>query len=315
MNRAVLLSLSLCVLAAFACNEARDETPSPSLWTKSSFADGETLAVLSTEFHNRFEADIDMLVLFGAERLAPGHSFYRPVRNDTTGVGAALFDQGEDFGSNDALHGVLWMGPDWIDASDEAVLGTLAHETAHRFAAMVSYDDGGKSPATDLTGDPYHWSFFLDSGASPLRGNDWRVVAPGIYEAQPVDTFAYSDLDLYLMGLVSADQVSPVTLLTHPTTADDRPDDRFEPWSNRVDSSTRLYAVPKSVTIDQIIAVHGKRSGFTGHHIRQGWVVVSHDESSEEERKHLLERIERLAPQWESYYTRATRNLGTIEVY
>lgn len=328
MSRGSRLGWVLPPLVALlaACGEPTAQPRVVRLDAAGAIADEAALVALSQRFYGRFPDQFDMVVFFGTREMVPGYSFYLPVQNDTPGLGyeidgSEFFDDSTLMGSGGRLQGVIWMGPDWIGSPDaegpDSVLGVLAHETGHRFGAMLHYDAGGKSPATDLVGDPYHWSFFLDSGGSPLRGNDWVRVSEGVYEARPPARLTYSPLDRYLMGLLSAEDVGPITLLTQPRTMSGGSDDRFQPWSEAVRATTRVLAVPKTVTLDQIVAVHGPRHpgvGFDARTIRQVWVLVCPQDAAQEEPSSLVERLERLAPLWEAYFERATGTLGKVTV-
>jgi hypothetical protein len=60
-----------------------------------------------------------------------------------------------------------------------------------------------------------HWSYFLDTGGSPLEGNAWTWVGGQSYRAStPFELRAFSDLDLYLMGVLPAADVTPERLLS-----------------------------------------------------------------------------------------------------
>ncbi len=57
-----------------------------------------------------------------------------------------------------------------------------------------------------------HWSYLLDSDASFLYGSDWTDHHDGTFTATDVLS-GFSDLDLYLMGLVGPESVDPFWLL------------------------------------------------------------------------------------------------------
>jgi hypothetical protein len=51
-----------------------------------------------------------------------------------------------------------------------------------------------------------HWSYFLNSGGSPMEGNNWNEFAPGQFRTDR-PTFRFSPYDLYTMGLIPPSEV------------------------------------------------------------------------------------------------------------
>ncbi len=78
--------------------------------------------------------------------------------------------------------------------------------------------DGGRLPlaADALLGrDRSHWSYFLNTGGSPMEGNRWEETAPGEFHTRPV-SFRFSPLDLYAMGVALPEDVPPFFLIAEP---------------------------------------------------------------------------------------------------
>jgi MYXO-CTERM domain-containing protein len=61
-----------------------------------------------------------------------------------------------------------------------------------------------------------HWSYFFNSGGSPMEGNLWTEFSPGMFRTER-PTFRFSPFDLYLMGLIPASQVPPTFVIAEPT--------------------------------------------------------------------------------------------------
>ncbi len=61
-----------------------------------------------------------------------------------------------------------------------------------------------------------HWSYFFNTGGSPMEGNNWIQTAPGLFQTLH-PTFTFSDLDLYNMGLLSPVDVRPSFYIANPT--------------------------------------------------------------------------------------------------
>jgi hypothetical protein len=58
-----------------------------------------------------------------------------------------------------------------------------------------------------------HWSFFLDTGGSPLEGNAWELAGHDYRTVTDATSGEFSALDLYLMGAAEAAEVDPMLLL------------------------------------------------------------------------------------------------------
>jgi hypothetical protein len=282
----------------------------------------EALAQAARLFYAEYPDDFDMIVLWSAPEFAPGYSFYLPVQNDVPGIGQAhfgreFFNDSAEFGST-RLQGIIWMSPDWRtkDASAEdpaSALGTLAHETAHRWAAAPYFAEDNGHLSDGLLAGTAHWGFFLDTGSSPLGGNRWEHVKGSLYRATPVRTTLFCDLDLYLMGLITADDVPPIMLLTRPRTETGEPDTRFRVDSGRVTEVITIAADAESVTISQIVAAEGLRradEGFAAAEIRQAWVYVVSEAASPPDSD--LEKLEAMQARWSRFFDTATRGLGSV---
>ncbi len=60
-----------------------------------------------------------------------------------------------------------------------------------------------------------HWSYFVQSGGSPMEGNNWVEIGPGVFRADP-PTRRFSPVDLYFMGLLPASAVPPFFVIVNP---------------------------------------------------------------------------------------------------
>lgn len=281
-------------------------------------ADVELLQNIAKKFYADHTDEYDMLVLWGSFALSPKHSFYLPVKNDVPGigyknVGTEFFDDSANFGSQN-LQGVVWMGPDWISNSNDAtgpasVLGVLAQETGHRWAATLYFvDQLSGETSTQLLSDPYHWAFYLNTGASPMGGNFWNDLGGGSYELLPVDNIEYCELDLYTMGLISAEEVEPIKLLINIKNGDDTETPGTKKLKiARVPVATTVEADVKTITIDEIIAAEGRRerdAGYNARTIRQAWIYVYDDAAGPNNSE--LTRLSELQSQWKDLFETAT---------
>ena len=254
-------------------------------------------------------------------------------------VGPEFFDDGDEFG-NEHLQGIIWMGPDWLENSraggvqadsvgqqadivgPDSVLGILAQETAHRWGATIRFQSEElKDVSEALLGSPFHWSFLLDTSASPLGGNAWVALGDGLFRAEPVDALLFSPLDLYLMGLLNAEEVGPIRLLGNARGIEEGAG-LFSPQGDRVTHPVTVRADLIEISIDQVIEVEGLRDadrqsgssgfGFTAAHIRQAWIFVQEPGAPTD--RGALDRLGVLAAEWPAEFDRMTGGRGAISV-
>lgn len=309
-----------------ACGLSGSNSPSDVavVQTQNVIANTDLLASVAKEFYRTHPDHYDMLVIWGSAEFAPGTSFYLPVKNDVTGlgyrhIGDDLFDNSADYGST-ILQGIVWIGPNWITNTDQSDgprsnLGILAQETAHRWAATAYFQD--PDTATDsssLLEDAYHWNFYLNTGASPMGGNEWQALGNSMYRAMPAETVTFCPLDLYLMGLIPPEDVGTIDLLENPRSQNTIASVTKSIASAKTDAEITVEADLKSITINQIIAAEGTRgpdTGFNATTIRQAWIylyktpsLTSYSDPNE---------IEDLRTKWYDFFYQATGGRSEID--
>jgi len=324
MNRVVPV-LYVCTVSLWGCAGSSPIGGSIAVVrSEETTANRELLVKVANEFYRTHPDRYDMLVLWGAPEFSPGSSFYLPVRNDVPGIGYEhlgpdSFDAGGDYGST-RLEGIIWLGPDWIHDAEgiggpRSVLGILAHETGHRWGCLVHFEDPKAGPSDALLGDGLHWSFYLETGADPMGGNQWRSLDGSLYQAQPVDRAAFCPLNLYLMGLLPAESVPPLKLLVNVRDENDGPVGGISPYTRRVSSPLTVKADMKEISVDQIMATEGRRDpnvGFSAKRIRQAWVYVYRDFTSSSSFGEI-KALEALQHRWDTFFSEATGGLSTMD--
>lgn len=176
-----------------------------------------------------------------------------------------------------------------------------------------------------LIGFAGHWSFYLDAGQSPAGGNRWHDNGNGTFTvggAVPGDV-AYSDLDLYAMGLLPAESVQPFALLTNVVVPPDSADplnggnvtSATFPWFDT--TPLTVEAVREAHTIEEIVEANGPRSPSFPEARRElsvGFVMVTGEDNSVHDVMSAQATFEPIANALSSAYERATRSLGTMRV-
>jgi uncharacterized protein (TIGR03382 family) len=134
-------------------------------------------------------------------------------------------------------------------------------------AILVPGPDGG-APSGELEGFAFHWSFWMDATGSPAGGNAWKDNGDGTFtvSGQSPATVRYSMLDLYLMGLASANEVPPFGVLenavpptgiTDPFTKQPYGASSF-PWFGAAPFT--VPATRRMLTMADVITVNGVRA-------------------------------------------------------
>jgi hypothetical protein len=185
--------------------------------------------------------EYDFVLIVGNDDDVPEDLYYgqySPVKNDTAGLGKRLYDRTQEFGSNGHLQGVIHL-----PARAGIQGGPSLHEFTHRWANdYLPSSNGG------------HWGFSSVHGQ--LGGFDGgTLVGKGAktYQVAPFGTFAnggnslgYGDLELYLMGMLSAGAVAPIKVAKNPKMTDYK-------------TGTFTADAMEEITMRQLITKHGVR--------------------------------------------------------
>ncbi|WP_444912598.1 CARDB domain-containing protein [Microbulbifer sp. PAAF003] len=217
-------------------------------------------AVIAQEFYEHHPDIYDFLVVFSAfeYETEDALAFHIGVRNDVQGIGMSQFDLSHLYGSDGRLRGYIDMAAasryelNPLEPAYEDVLSTLAHETLHNWGIKINVQKDGAEVSDVLLGkDDAHWNFFLDSGASVEYGHRWRDNGDGSFTATAARRF-YSPLDLYLMGINTAEEVPDFYVI--------QPQDGTE--YTRYDISRQGVSVTGTreyFSIQDVIAAEGER--------------------------------------------------------
>jgi hypothetical protein len=199
----------------------------------------------------------------------PGYATSFNVRNDIQGIGVRIFDKGAVYGSPSRLSTIAMIGDcigSWPDDPNAHVVGLFSaikivcHEQGHRWLSYIRFNTN-KGANDDLLGrDLSHWSFFMDTRTTPegnfsslMEGNVWSDGAGGPFRTIESTANYFSELDQYLMGLRSPEEVGEIAYLDVP----DELQERFRFGSPL--SNFTISAVKRNVSLDQIIAQEGAR--------------------------------------------------------
>lgn len=183
------------------------------------FAAQETYRILPDEFV--------FFILFTTFDANVGAFFYSPEANDTRGLGSEVYDSNGGspregivfmnyYRAIDEQFSQIGLDPGSIAAQRRSVFN---QEVGHRWGSFVTVGGGanGSGPDVLLGRDEGHWSYFAHTSGSPMEGNDWRDNGNGSFTTvTDVDNYLYSDLDLYLMGMLAPEDVAPWFVIVDP---------------------------------------------------------------------------------------------------
>ena len=263
-----------------------------------------------------FPDEVEQLVVYTDRRLTSQGTFAyeRGVKNDIGGLGDGIYDYSAEYGSAGRLESFVMMDnlakyPDdltqkFLNGVDSA-LSVLAHETGHRWLARALFRDGA-TPSDALLGRQLaHWSFFMNSGASFLEGNEIQDQGGGRFSTTSA-SLRYSPLDQYLMGLRGPLEVPSffyVDNVTGVTAARDR-----TPEVGVAFGGTR-----RDVSLADVVAAVGPRTPTVSESpkvLRQSFVFVASLGAPTETSLAKLERIRAAFP---AFYAAGTEGRGQVD--
>jgi hypothetical protein len=277
------------------------------------FADqGELDTVAATRrFYETHPDSYDQLVIWtDVPAIDDAFAYETTIANEVTGIGVDTFDASRDFGSAGRLRSLAVM--DWLgkypDDPTQKFLGenntvsVLGQEVGHRWLAFMEFRDHNGQRSEQLLGrGAAHWSFFFDSNASVMEGNDIEDLGGGSFRTVGA-VQRFSLLDQYAMGLVPESAVPPFFYVESPVNVSPSSTSESGPRVGVTFNGTR-----RDVLIQDIVAIHGPRRPTAAESARvhrQAFLyVVSAGRSLDGGQVTKLDRIRR---QWETFFLQAT---------
>jgi hypothetical protein len=277
------------------------------------FATASDLDIVNTA--RRFLAtnpdEYDNLVIFtDVQLLKEAFAYEVSVANSLQGLNLPVFDDSKEYGSSGHLQSLCNMDalakypddPRKKFLGENSTVSVMGQEVGHRWLAFLAFRDHTMRTSRALLGrDGAHWSFFFDSDASVLEGNDIEDLGSGHFRTVSA-VRRYSMLDQYAMGLVDQTQVPPFFYVESPT--------------NIVPSRTAVSApevgvtfdgIRRDVTIDDVIAVVGRRvpsAAESPRVYRQAFVyVVSAGRTVDAA---TVAKLDRIRVAWDQFFSAAT---------
>jgi hypothetical protein len=270
-------------------------------------------------FLSRHSDTYDQILIWTDTRVtgSDAFAFESTVSNDIRGIGVSLFDLSSSYGSAGRLSSLVVMDDLSKYPDDPTVriprfpvdntLSILGQESGHRWGAYLRFRDAaGRSSNLLLGRDEAHWSFFFDSDASVMEGNDIEDLGGGSFRTVAA-VQRYGPLDLYAMGLLEESEVPPVFFVDNPAnTSETRESD---PRIGVTFTGTR-----REVRIEDIVAAMGSRQPparqSPRRHAQAFVYVVGRGRTASPA---ALEKLERIRAAWEPFFAAATEGRMTAD--
>ena len=272
---------------------------------------------LARKFYQSHPDNYDQLVIFSDASVVEGDTFAFEVTvaNEIRGIGLTTFDASTDFGSAGRLRSYVLMDalskypddPQQTFLGENNTVSVLGQEVGHRWLAFVEFRNhtGARSQAL-LGRDEAHWSFFMDSDASVMEGNDIEDLGGGSFRTVGA-VRRYSLLDQYAMGLVSEGQVPAFFYVDNPVNVSPSREATSAPRIGVTFNGTR-----RDVLIQDIVAIEGPRvpSAADSPRVhRQAFIfLVSRGRTAEAAQ---ISKVDRIRRAWETFFRQATDNRMT----
>ncbi len=264
-------------------------------------------------FLDHFVDDYDHVIVWldFAASLGGAFAYEINVRNQVRGIGLPIADFTDLVGSDGRLESFVQMGPitQYPDNPNQVFLGTnstldvLGQEAGHRWLAFVRARINGQVTDEILGRQLAHWSFFMDSDASDMEGNDIQDNGGGNFETIDA-TNTFSALDRYIMGLIPSSQVGPMFFVRNGS--------NFRP-ETAPQIGASFVGERVDFTVDDIIAAEGERvpaAKDAPKTFKMAFVLVSLD--GEKVSQASIAKLNKIRKLWVSYFKRETGGKGKV---
>jgi hypothetical protein len=266
----------------------------------------------ATAFYRTHPDSYDQLVIWTDTTVVSGDSFAfeSTIANEIQGIGVDIYDLSRQFGSAGRLRSFTMMDrlgkypddPATRFLGENNTLSVLGQEVGHRWLAYFQFIDHTGQQSEELLGrDLAHWSFFMDSDASVMEGNDIEDLGGGAFRTAGA-VRRYSRLDQYAMGLLAASDVPPFFYVQSPVNLSQQKTKDSAPQAGVTFNGTR-----RDVLIGDVIAVHGARvpaAAQSPRLHRQAFLYVVGAGRAVDSGQ--VAKVDRIRQQWEAFFLQAT---------
>jgi hypothetical protein len=272
------------------------------------------LVALARRFYQTHPDSFDQLVIFTDSSVVSGNTFAyeSTVANEIRGLGVDIYDTSADFGSAGRLRSVVMMdalskypvSPTQQFLGENNTVSVMGQEVGHRWLAFLHFKDvNGKNSTALLGRDKAHWSFFMDTDASVMEGNDIQDLGGGSFKT--VDAVKrYSLLDQYAMGLVALNQVPDFFYVEAPTNVEPSKEATDDPEIGVTFNGTR-----RDVKIQDVTSVMGDRipaASASPRVHKQAFIYLLSASATLDATQ--VAKLDGIRKAWVAFFARATNN-------
>jgi hypothetical protein len=273
---------------------------------------------LARRFYTSHTDRFDQLVVWtDVSYVRDAFAYETTVKNGIRGLGIDLYDYAAEYGSGGELQSFVMMDaltkypadPAQRFSGENTTLSLIGQETGHRWLVFLRFLDHDRRESTALLGrDEAHWSFFMDSDASVMEGNDIEDLGGGSFRTVTA-VQRYSLLDQYAMGLVAESQVPPFFYVQSPTNVQPERQADSAPRVGVTFNGTRRDAL-----IQDVVAVMGPRvpSAADAPRVhRQAFIYLVTAGRALDETQ--VAKVDRFRTAWEAFFRQATDGRMRVE--
>ncbi|MCH8957286.1 T9SS type A sorting domain-containing protein [candidate division KSB1 bacterium] len=246
-----------------------------------------------------------------------GFANSRTIKTNIQGIGVRTRDGSQAYGSNGVLESYCNMNrlSIWRSNPEERFftdgnnfLTILAQESGHRWGVHVNFIDTNSDTSDLILGrDNGHWSYYFDSDHSSLEGGNWEFSFGNTFTT-PTQVDFFGDIDEYIMGLRTPEEVTPSFFVSSPTNDLLSSRERGTPRMGAFASGTAV-----EVTIGDIIAAEGPRlpaEADAPKDLRQAFILVIQNGTTPSQNE--LDKIANFRRTWEDYFERSVGGRMTL---
>lgn len=185
-------------------------------YTKFIQGDGD-LQLISQEVYEYLEDDFDFIIILSIETAQPPNLFFgrsTSVQNKVQGLGGNTFNNTAPYGSAERLKSIIYM-----PRSEYIRNGPFLHEIAHTWGnkGFIPSTVGGHWGYASTAGQLGGFDELIDLGNDTYRGRLNDRDGFGTF-ANGGNSIPYGNLELYLMGLIDANELEDVQVAVNPET-------------------------------------------------------------------------------------------------
>lgn len=269
------------------------------------------LVTLAQTFYQTHPDAYDQLLIWSDRRLiTDAFAYETTVANEIRGIGTDIYDSSRTFGSAGRLRSLVMMDsvtkypadPQQVFLGENSTVSLIGQEAGHRWLAFLNIRDAGGAVSNVLLGrDQAHWSFFTDSDASVMEGNDIEDLGGGSFRTVGAVS-RYSALDQYAMGLRDESEVPRFFYVENPVNVQPPQQADSAPRRGVTFSGTR-----RDVLLQDVVAAMGPRNPPAAASPRVHAQAFIHLVSAGRQADAAnVSKIDRFRTEWEGFFLRAT---------